>query len=107
MEINNLLTSECEFEADNPIAKDCLEALNACYPGFRWHIVIKGGYVQIKNYHISSNWCVGRKYSTLKGDAGYRRSEVVRAGGEFLERARLHRGRNQGFAVKSVDGISK
>jgi hypothetical protein len=45
-------------------------------------------------------------YTQLKDDATERKRSIVRAAGEFLERAHLKRGAASGERVRSVEGIS-
>ena len=96
-------------EADNPIdqtmSNEIGETLSLAYPGYSWHVRIGGGIVIIKNQSISPVWSMVTQYKHICHDAGFRKKEIVRRGGEFLECARLVRGRAKaGEAAKQLDG---
>jgi hypothetical protein len=55
---------------------------------------------------INEHWGMALKYSQIKSDAQDRKRQVIRAAGEFLERANLKRGaKADGGKVKRVEGI--
>jgi hypothetical protein len=83
---------ECEHDRDDSLAVEMLQALSSAYPGHSWFVKITGGIVHVKNLDFSDKWGMALHYSQVKADASERRRELVRAGGEFLERAHLARG---------------
>lgn len=96
---------ESEHDLDQPMANEIGETLSTTYPGYAWHVNIRGGLVIIKNQSISPVWAMCCQYALVAHDAGFRRREIVRRGGEFLECASLVRGRaKEGDAAKSLDG---
>ena len=93
---------------DNPIAdataKEVLEILTPLYPNHGWYVEVKQGVVIIKHLEASGErGLIGmlRKLDQLpKGGSAFRR-EIMRAGGELLERAGL--GRN----ARNDDPVTK
>jgi hypothetical protein len=80
--------------------------LDQFYPGHSWYVVVGGGVLQIKNLSFSSRWSMVRKLKNIQHDAMVRKREIIRAAGEFLERANLKRGkREMGQNVTQVEGI--
>lgn len=102
-----MLTMATTEEAqDMTIAKDIAETLFEKYPGYLWAISVKSGVAVIKCLNVSSLYGFILKYDDIKGDAGYRKKEVIRAGGEILERAQMSRGKREfNHVAEAVDGI--
>ena len=101
-----LAMATTEEAQDMTMAKDIAETLFEKYPGYMWAVSVKSGVAVIKCLNISSLYGFVLKYSDIKGDAVYRKKEVVRAGGELLERAGMKRGaREFGSKAHNVDGI--
>lgn len=101
----------CMTESANaqnlPLCKEIGEYICAAYPGYSWHVRIDGGMLIIKNMSISEVNAMVRRYSDIAHDAKARKTEVVRAAGEFLEAASLRRGRSEGVIASSLEGVSK
>lgn len=102
-----MLTMATTEEAqDMTMAKDIAETLFEKYPGYMWGVAVRSGVAIIKCLNVSSLYGYILKYDDIKDDAGYRKKEVLKAGGEILERARMNRGaREFNSMVTSVDGI--
>lgn len=96
---------DTEHERDEGMAQDTLKTLVRHYPGHAWFIVIKGGVMHVKNLHFNDKWGMCLHYSNIKGDTTARTRSVVRAAGEFLERARVARGANTGERVRRLEGV--
>ena len=61
---------------------------------------------RIKCLNVSSLWGFVLKYKDICHNATFREKEVIRAGGEILERAKLKRGeREYNSMVDDVEGI--
>ena len=71
-----------------------------------WSTYVAGGVAKIKNLRISSRMGMVLHLDNLT-DAGVRKRKVIRAGGEFLERAHWVRGKYQGDAPKVLEGHKK
>lgn len=96
---------DTEHTADEAMAEHMLADLCQAYPGHAWFVVIRGGIVHIKDLDLNDKWGMCLHYSQIKGDAKERKRDVLRAAGEFLERANLKRGWNEGKRVTKVEGI--
>ena len=84
---------------DNPladaVAKECAETLTFAYPNHGWWVECKGGVLIVKHLEASgARGLIGmvRKMAALSQDAMIRKRDIIRAGGELLERAGLARG---------------
>lgn len=101
-----LAMADTEQLEDMNMAKDIGETLFAHYPGYMWGISVRSGVAIIKCLNVSSLYGFILKYKDIKDDAGFRKKEILRAGGEILERAKMARGeRKMGERVIDVDGI--
>lgn len=97
---------DTEHDSDETLAREILGYVLAAYPGHGWYVVIRGGVVQVKDLDINPNWGMVLHYTQMKDDATERKRQVVRAAGEFLERANLKRGAMvEGQVVHAVEGI--
>jgi hypothetical protein len=101
----NLVGIDVEHETDAGMAKDAVRTLVDHYPGHDWHVLIKGGVIHVKAMNIHPQWGMCLHYSQVKGDANDRSKSLVRAAGEFLERAHLKRGARV-EETRAVEGIS-
>lgn len=80
--------------ADIELAKQIAAVLDKHYPGHMWAVNVDsaGGIATVKNLRLSGNWgFVLKLVDTYSGSEFARR--VMLAGGELLERFRLHTGR--------------
>lgn len=96
---------DTEHQSDEALAESMLADLCKAYPGHAWFVLIRGGMVHIKNLHWSDKWGMAIRYSQIKADAAERRKSVVRAAGEFLERANVKRGAKDETPVIHIEGI--
>jgi hypothetical protein len=96
---------DTEHTQDEPLAEQMLADLCTTYPGHAWFVVIRGGIVQIKDMDLNDKWGMALHYSQIKGDAKDRKRDILRAAGEFLERANLKRGRKTDDVALKVEGI--
>lgn len=93
-----------ELVTDNPVgaandilmAKEMAEALHTTYPGHMWAVACDGsiGFADVRNLALSGNWGFRLKLKNIYSASEFRK-DVIRAGGEILERYRLSRGRLQ------------
>jgi hypothetical protein len=73
------------------LARETAATLHECYPGYLWGVNVERSIVNVRNLNLSGMWGF-----TLHVPAIYSASEwkkqVMRAGGEILERYRMRRG---------------
>lgn len=97
---------DTEHDSDETLAKEILGIVLHAYPGHGWFVVIRGGVVHVKDMDLNPNWGMCLHYTQMKDDATERKRQVLRAAGEFLERANMRRGaKDMGQVVRHVDGI--
>ena len=87
---------------DNPVgaandilmAKSMAESLNTTYPGHLWAVTCDGktGMADVRNLALSGNWGFRLKLDDIYSASEFKKN-VLRAGGEILERFRLSRGK--------------
>jgi hypothetical protein len=79
---------------DMIMAKEIADALNAHYPKHLWAVNVDGknGVATIKNLLLSGQWGYLLKLTNMFSASDFRK-DVLRAGGEILERYRVNRGR--------------
>lgn len=106
MELNETIVGyDTEHERDEPLAREIVNTLSTSYPGHGWFVLIKGGVVQVKNLDWSDKWGMTLHYSQIVSDANDRKKHVIRAAGEFLERAAVKRGAKTEQVVRSIEGV--
>ncbi len=96
-----------KFEDDSgdmTLAKDICAVLDRHYPGYRWAVNVnsEGGVVDILNTNISSTYGYRLMLKDVYADPG--RRLVILGAGEFLERARLKRGRRTEDETTILEG---
>lgn len=101
----NLVGIDVEHDSDSTMATDCVRVLVDHYPGHDWHVMIRGGVIHVKAMNIHPNWGMCLHYTQVKSDAQDRKRSLVRAAGEFLERANLRRGKREEGKTLHVEGV--
>lgn len=96
------MNSLVEETKDYDMAREVVEILHQTYPGHLWWATVVNGIVNIKNLFISQSYGMALHYDKL-GDANERKRKVIRAGGEFLERAHMRRRAFEG-STKILEG---
>jgi hypothetical protein len=96
MKMNNLVTDAPDIEVNDYItAKNMAESLHKYYPDHLWAVTCDGdrGIATVRNMALSGNWGfvlhLKDQYSASDWD-----KQLMRAGGELLERYRIYRGRS-------------
>lgn len=79
---------------DMVLAKEIADILHRHYPGHLWAVNVDGrnGVANIRDLLLSGQWGYVLKLTTVFSASEFGR-DVVRAGGEILERFRVERGR--------------
>jgi hypothetical protein len=103
-----------ELVTDNPVgaandilmSKEMAEALHAAYPGHMWAVAVDGsiGFADVRNLALSGSWGFRIKLDNIYSGSSFKR-DVIRAGGELLERYRMSRGkfRADEYAILQTD----
>lgn len=103
-----LTTDTPDIDANDLVmSKDMAEALHAAYPGHLWAVQVQGkqGMADVRNLMLSGNWGFRIKLPLVYSASDFKK-QVVRAGGEILERYRLRRGAADHDAIASLDVTS-
>lgn len=100
-----IVHTEGATQAQEDEAEMILGVLSTVYPGYPWAVRVYDGGFFIRNLELPSNWGMNCKYETFSHDAAVLKREIVMKAGEFLERANLKRGRNNGDEIKRVEGV--
>jgi hypothetical protein len=83
------------------LAKSAVESLEKYYPGHQWAADVQGGLLNIRNMNLS-----GRMGFTINHVNSYSASDIdkqlMKAGGEILERFRVSRGHIEHDAIASL-----
>lgn len=88
--------------AEYDIARRMAEALHTHYPGHLWGVSadVETGIAKVFNLRLSGQWGFVIKLNTLVNDVELK--SVIRAGGELLERYKMHRGRFDAAAYNAL-----
>lgn len=75
-------------------ARTMAEALHAAYPGHFWAVSCDGktGFADVRNLALSGNWGFRIKLQGIYSASQFKK-DVLKAGGEILERFHLSRGK--------------
>lgn len=94
------------------LAADITKKLEICYPGYLWSVFLDedGGMVQIVNETLQHPLMTRHKYAyelyLARVHADPELKCIMRAGGEILERANMHRSKPfDGILPTRIDGV--
>lgn len=97
--MSNILIVENQQKAeahanDYVMAKDAAEALTAAYPGWMWGVNVDGrtGMCDIRNFNLSGQRGYRLKLRDIYSASSFK-EDVIKAGGEILERYNQARGK--------------
>lgn len=97
-----------ENDADEPLARFCYQTVSEAYPDWPWCVDIKGGIIQITIVDVSKKWGMALHQSKVDNDAKVLKQSIIRAAGEFLERAGARRGRREAlWTPGAIEGIPR
>lgn len=91
--MNQLLSDSPQIAANDMVmAKEMADALHTAYPGHLWAVTCDGksGMADVRNLFLSGQWGFRLKLHAIYSGSEFKR-EVIRAGGELLERFKLSR----------------
>ena len=82
------------------LGRDALESLHKHYPGWTWVLEIRGGMLIVRNLDCDPRGKMGFGKHISMLDGGNINKQMMRAGGEFLERYKQKvAGRREGDAL--------
>ena len=93
--MSDLITATPDLGAnDFVIAREMAEALHQAYPGHLWAVSCSGetGMADVRNLMLSGSWGFRLKLKDIYSGSAFKK-DVIKAGGELLERYRVARGR--------------
>jgi hypothetical protein len=100
-----ILHTEGANKAQQDEAQGVLGMLCAAYPGHPWAVRVHHGIIFIRHLQNGNNWGMNLRTSEADHDAAVLKKKVILLAGEFLERAGLVRGRENGDEIIRVEGI--
>ena len=83
----SIVSDPAKITLEQALAKRVGDALNRWYPGYLWGVNVEQGLVLVHNLTLSGNWGFVLKEENISASL----QEVMRAGGEILERYFLPR----------------
>lgn len=92
--MQDMTTDTPDIDANDLVmSKEMAEALHAAYPGHLWAVQVQGkaGVADVRNLMLSGNWGFRIKLPAIYSASDFKK-QVLRGGGEILERYRLRRG---------------
>lgn len=88
-----IVTDAPQIAANDLIAaKNAADVLNRHYPGHLWAVSCDQGMLDVRNMALSGNWGFRVKLPVIYSASEFDR-QIMRAGGEILERYRIRRSR--------------
>ena len=86
-------------------AQAILETLTFAYPGHPWSVRVYDGGFFIRHLDFPGNWGINHRSRSQTYSATAMKRQIIRMGGEWLERANLKRGRSDDTVASFVEGI--
>lgn len=102
-----ILYSEGATKAQEDEANGIIHALTVAYPGYPWAVRVYDGGFFIRNLEYPYNWGMNFLYKSFGYSASAMQREIILKAGEWLERAHLKRGRNNGDEIEILEGVSE
>jgi hypothetical protein len=100
-----ILSTEFDTKAEAGEAENVLGLLCATYPGHPWAVMCRGGVIFIRHLQFPGNWGMNLRVKEADFSASFLKKKIIFLAGEFLERAGLARGRENGDEIVSVEGV--
>lgn len=93
--------------ADMILSKNAADLLEKHYSGHMWAVQVnsEGGVMYIKNFAISHSYGMVLHLKNVYQDPNLK--SVIKAGGEYLERAHLNRGKWHGETASELEGAKE
>lgn len=99
------LYTEGMTDAQEKEAQSILEVLTFAYPGHPWSVRVYDGGFFIRHLDFPGNWGINHRSQSQTYSATAMKRQIIRMGGEWLERANLIRGRSDDTVASYVEGV--
>src|SRR5688572_25962299 len=99
-----ILYTEGKTKAQESEAEKVLAILCAAYPGHPWAVRVGDGIIFIRHLQFGQNWGMNLRAKEADYSASYLKKKIILLAGEWLERAGLVRGRENGDEIVHVEG---
>lgn len=102
-----MLYTEGGSDSQHSDAHKVMELLTVAYPGHPWAVRVDQGVIFIRYLDpaLGGNWGMVLKIGDVSHDAAVLKKRVITLAGEWLERAGLKRGRENGDMIMKVEGL--
>jgi hypothetical protein len=105
------LTDDPDIRAnDLLLAKEMADTLHSTYPGHMWAVSVEGGMANVRDMALSGVWGFRLKVPLIYSASSFKKN-VIRAGGELLERFNISRGKagaeQAAYAPLSIQGHAR
>ena len=100
-----ILYTEGRTDAQASEAEKVMGILCAAYPGHPWAVRVDNGIIFIRHLQFQGNWGMNLRTREVDHDAAVQKKKIVMLAGEWLERAGLVRGREDGTEIVRVEGV--
>jgi hypothetical protein len=100
-----ILYTEGSTDAQASEAEKVMAILCQAYPGHPWAVRVDEGIIFIRHLENAGPWGMNLKTREVDHDAAVLKHKIIMAAGEWLERAGLARGRENGDEIVSVEGV--
>ena len=97
--------TEGSTDAQASEAEKVMGILCAAYPGHPWAVRVDEGIIFIRHLAFAGNWGMNILTKEVDHDAAVLKRKIVMAAGEWLERAGLARGRENGDEAVRIEGV--
>lgn len=101
-----IVMTEGQTQGQADLAQQALDILTTCYPGHPWACSVQGTVLVIRHLEFDiRRWGMNLRLTEVDHDAAVFKRKVVLLAGEWLERAKLKRGRSEDAGATHVEGI--
>lgn len=100
-----ILFTEGSTDAQASEAEKVMGILCAAYPGHPWAVRVDKGIIFIRYLAFEGPWGMNIKTGKEDWSSSNLSRKIVMAAGEWLERAGLKRGRENGDEIQKVEGV--
>jgi hypothetical protein len=100
-----ILYTEGSTDAQASEAEKVMHILCTAYPGHPWAVRVDTGIIFIRHLQFEGSWGMNLKTREADWSASNLKKKIILLAGEWLERAGLARGRENGDEIVRVEGL--